>query len=98
MNVISLIGEQGKFETSSIGQPRGTRTFGLWSFAEPKEGDLVVIQRSGYKVCYEIVGPAVSTFTGSNQDRWWTGVMRDIHELNLVTEDKIAAIEQAGLA
>ena len=98
IHVINLIGREGNFETDSAGQPVGTRTFGLWSRAEPKEGELIVIGRGSGKVCYEVVGSARPFFTGSNGDRYWKGIMRDVNRLELWTNEKIDALKRADLA
>lgn len=63
MNVISLLGRNGAFETSPL-YSKGTRSFGLFNYNQPKDGDLIIFysQRVNSKVLYRVTGmlPLVS--------------------------------------
>lgn len=98
MHVIDLTDSAESFETSTRGQPEGYRTFGLFSYRTPAEGDLIVIQRGARRALYQVVGTPTSSFTGSDGNRWWTGRMMDVIHHDKATRQMLTALKAAGLA
>ncbi len=99
IQVFDLTKSAGSFETCAEGFPTGIRSFGIWSFLTPKENDLIVIQRKTNKACYLITSvDHDSTFTGSDSNKFWRGVMTDVIEHRLMTADMANALRAAGLA
>lgn len=99
MKIHNLIGQSGNFETSCSGQAPGVRTFGFWSFREPAVGDLVVKPKTDdptTKTLWQIQHARCS-FTGSDGNRWWEGVMKDVTHHKLLTQEMIDLLQQAGL-
>jgi len=100
MNVHNLMGQSGNFETSSAGQPTGVRTFCFWSRQQPQAGDFVVKPHSGdhtTKTLWQIEGTPRCTFTGSDGNQWWEGVMKDVVRHNLLTQQMVDLLTEAGL-
>ena len=89
--MISLIGKEGQFRTDDMDQRPGFRTFGLWSVLDVHPLDVVVIKRSAYLVAYSIEEVRCE-YTGSDGNRWWTGVMKDIIYHDCLTSDIKGAI------
>jgi len=97
MQVFDLRDQDGEFETSSIGFPVGTRSFGFWSFLTPRKGDLVVIKRPLGIVCYIITKvDHKETFAGSDTNRFWFGTMDDIVKKKLETSEIEGALKAAN--
>lgn len=96
--VFDLRRSRGNFETSARGFSQGTRSFGFWSFLTPKDGDLVVIDRSTYLAVYVITSvDHEKTFTGSDHNHYWVGVMQDAVALQLLTQDMADSLKAAGI-
>lgn len=96
MNVISLLGRNGAFETSPL-YSKGTRSFGLFNYNQPKDGDLIIFysQRVNSKVLYRVTGDATSGFQGSDGNSWWTGEMIDVLKNNMLTGEMERALATA---
>lgn len=99
MRVIDLTKSAGNFETHSISP--GRRQYGLWSYAAPQPGDLVVIQRTGYIVIYRLESTQ-RDFTGSDGNSFWRGEMVDTGPVAAAADalrpEEASLIVAAGLA
>lgn len=94
MRVIDLTKSAGSFETTSIAP--GRRIVRLWSYRKPEPGDLVVIQRTGFRVIYRIDSLSESEFTGSDGNQFWRAEMQDSDAR--LRPDEAALVVAAGLA
>lgn len=85
---------QQTFETDGRGQPPGVRTFGIAHMTRPEAGDLVVIDRPGWRACYQILevrpgGESGWDRPGDGLPRigFWRGRMQDIVGTSLLTPE-----------
>lgn len=94
MKIIDLTKSAGNFESLAIAP--GRRIVRLWSYTSPEPGDLVVIQRTGFKVAYRIDSATELEFTGSDDNKFWRAEMQDTE--GGFHPDEAALIVAAGLA
>jgi hypothetical protein len=94
MKIIDLTRAAGNFESASI--VPGRRSVRLWSYTQPQPGDLVVIQRTEFKVAYRIDSASKLEFTGSDHNKFWRAEMQDTE--GKFHPDEAALLIAAGLA
>ena len=96
IKVYSLVNLQGSFESSPAGQRPGWRTVGFWSFDTPKPGDVLVKRGNAGGLSLWALEHVTRNFEGSNGDRFWTGLMRDLVFTNTATQAHTDAVHEAA--
>ncbi len=101
MNVFEIIPGCEDIDMNFAGQPDGICKIALWasggwkrtSHQTPAVGDLVAVRRDGNKVAVYRINSIQYSFTGSDGNQLWTGMMQDVIKYNLFTPEMRSVLD-----
>lgn len=105
MQVFEMIPGCDDFEADSNGQPDGFRNVGFWSCGgwkrtfhqTPKVGDLIAIRRAENRVAVYQLKSVKLSFTGSDGNEFWRGVMQDVIHFRMFTDEMRETLQARGI-